>query len=103
MEKISWTEKKSNEEVLQMVGEKMTLVNAIVCRKKNWIGHILRHDGLLREVIEGKMDGKRQRGRPRIGMLEELKEGSFAQMKRRAEDRCSWSCWKPRTCRETEH
>ena len=103
MEKISWTAKKTNEEVLQVVDEERTLVNTIVKRKKNWIGHILRHDGLLREVIEGKMEGKKPRGRPRMGMLEELKEGSFAKMKRRAEDRERWSCWVPRTCLRTEH
>jgi hypothetical protein len=35
-------------------------------RKKNWIGHILRRDGLLKEVIEGRMEKKRIRGRPRL-------------------------------------
>ena len=40
--------------------------------------------------MEGKMVGKRPRGRPRIGMLEELKEGSFEKMKRRAENREEW-------------
>jgi hypothetical protein len=98
MEKISWTAKKTNQEVLQIVGEKETLVNTIVKRKKNWIGHILRHDGLMKEVIEGKMEGKKPRGQPRMGMLQELKEGSFEQMKRKAEDRNQWSCWLPRTC-----
>ena len=38
------------------------------------------------EVIVGKMDGKRSNGRQRIGMLEELKEGSYQQMKRRAKN-----------------
>jgi hypothetical protein len=32
------------------------------------MGHILRGDGLLKEVIEGRMEGKRIRGRPRLGM-----------------------------------
>ena len=32
----------------------------------------------MKEVIEGKLDGKRARGRPRIGMLEELKKGSYS-------------------------
>jgi len=40
------------------------------------------------DITEGKMQGKtpRGRGRPRIGMLNELKEGSYGQIKRRAED-----------------
>jgi len=35
----------------------------IVRRKKNWIVHMLRGEGLLREVIEGRMG--RGGGRPR--------------------------------------
>jgi len=35
----------------------------IIIRKKNRIRHILRHEGLLRDVREGKMQGKRPRGR----------------------------------------
>jgi hypothetical protein len=79
------------------------LIDIIGRRKKNWMGHVLRGDGLLKEVIEGKMEGKRARGRPRLGMLEELKEGSYESMKRRANDRQMWRNWVPKTCREAEH
>ena len=103
MEKISWKEKKTNENVLEMVGETRKLVDVILERKKNWIGHVLRGDGLLKEVMEGRMEGRRPKGRPRIGMLEELKEGSYANMKRRAENRSGWRNWVLRTCREAEH
>jgi len=48
------------------------------------------------------MQGKRPRGRPRIGMSNELKDGSYGQMKRRAEDRGGWKCWIPETCHLTE-
>ena len=58
----------------------------------------MRGDGLLREVIEGKMDGKRPRGRSRIGMLEELKDDAYQQMKR-VENRSEWRCYMHRTCR----
>lgn len=98
MEKISWTERITNDEVLRLVGERRQMVDTIVKRKKNWIGHSLRHECLLREVIEGKMVGKRPRGRPRIGMLNELIEDSYGNMKRRAENRQEWRRWTPRTC-----
>ena len=52
MEKVSWTQRKTNEEILKMVGEKRRLVNMVVERKKRWIGHVLRGDGLMREVLE---------------------------------------------------
>ena len=39
------------------------MVETIVRRKKNWIGHIMRGDGLMKEVMGEKMEGKRGRGR----------------------------------------
>jgi len=43
IEKITWLEKVTNEQVLDHIGEKRTLINNILCRKANWIGHILRN------------------------------------------------------------
>ena len=103
MEKISWVDRKTNEEVLREVNEKRCIVDIIVKRKKNWIGHVVRGEGLLKWVLEGRMEGKRKRGRPRIGMLDELKEGSYVKMKRRAEDREKWKIWMPGTCRQAEN
>ena len=93
LEKISWTQKISNEEVLKKVEEKRGLMETIHQRKKNWIGHVLRGEGLLRDVLEGRMTGKRPRGRPRMGMISDLMEGSFEKMKRRAGSREEWRCW----------
>jgi hypothetical protein len=103
MEDIRWTEKITNEKVLQAVEEERQLVEAIVERKKKWIGQILRGEGLMRDVMEGKMEGKRGRGRKRIGMINELLEGSYGSMKRKAEDGERWRCWKPWTCKTAEN
>ena len=59
MENISWTERITNEEVLNIVEEKRCFLYTIRCRQKNWIGHILRGDSMLRKAIEGKMKGKK--------------------------------------------
>jgi len=37
LEKISWTEKISNEKVLEIVDEERQLMNMIRCRKKKWL------------------------------------------------------------------
>ena len=103
IENIKWTERITNETVLQRVGEKRELITTIIKRKKNWIGHVLRGGGLVRDVIEGRMEGKKPRGRRRFGMLEELKEGSYEKMKRRAQDRDAWRRWIPRTCLRAEN
>ena len=74
MEKISWTAHVSNEEVLSLVKEQRCLVHVIKQRQANWIGHVLRHDCLLKTVQEGKMEGKRTRGKPRRKMLDLVME-----------------------------
>jgi len=57
MEKISWTDRVRNEEVLLRVKEQRIIVHEISKRKANWIGHILRRNCLLQRVIEGKIIG----------------------------------------------
>ena len=56
--KISWTEHRSNQEVLDIRG----LINSFQQRQKNWLGHVLRGDSLLHTVLEGRMEGTRRRG-----------------------------------------
>ena len=51
MEKIKWSEKVTNEEVLDLIGEKRTFINDILRRKANWIGHIIRRNCLLHDAI----------------------------------------------------
>ena len=58
MEKISWTDHVRNEEVLLRVNEQRNIIHEIIKRKANRIGHILRTNCLLKQVIEGKI--KRQ-------------------------------------------
>ena len=53
MEKIKWSEKVTNEQVLERIGKKRTLLNNILSRKTNYIGYILRRNCLLHDVIEG--------------------------------------------------
>jgi hypothetical protein len=54
MEKIKWSEKVTNIQVLERIREKRTLLNNILRTKVNWIGHILRRNCLLHDAIEGQ-------------------------------------------------
>ena len=73
MEKISWTDRVKNEEVLPRVKEERNILHAIKQRKANWIGHILRRNCLLKHVIEGKIELNRRRGRRRQQLQDEVK------------------------------
>jgi hypothetical protein len=55
MERIRWTERVRNEEVLQRVKEERNILQTIKRRKNNWICHILRRKCLLKHVIKGKI------------------------------------------------
>ena len=78
MEEISWTDHVRNEEVLLRVNEQRNILHEIRKRKATGIGHILRRNCLLKQVIEGKMKGEmemtRRRGRRRRKLLYDLKE-----------------------------
>src|SRR6218665_491599 len=69
MEKGSWTEHKTNEEISETIGDERSLIRTIKPRQQKWIGHTLRGESLLKTVIEGKMLGSISRGRPRQMML----------------------------------
>jgi hypothetical protein len=70
-------------------------VHAIKRRKANWIGHILRRNCLLKYVIEGKLEWRKEmtgrRGRRRKQLLYDLKEKRrYWILKEKAQDRTLW-------------
>ena len=70
------------------VNEDRQILNSIWQRKHRWNDHVLRHDGLLHEITEGRMKGKPTRGRRRIQTLHDLADDDvFVAFKRAAEDR----------------
>jgi len=47
------------EEILQMVETEKEIMDTVRSRQKRWLGHILRHDSLLRITLEGQIQGKK--------------------------------------------
>ena len=72
--KLSWTEKMKNEEVLQRMNEKRKLINILKERKLKYFGHLIRLNNIYRTLLEGYIDGKRGRGRPRMSWYDNIKE-----------------------------
>jgi hypothetical protein len=91
MEKISWTDHVRNEEVLLRVSEQRNILHEIRKRKANWIGHILRRNCLLKEVIEGKIKGQIEVTRRRKKLLDDLGgRRGYPHLKEEALDRIKW-------------
>ena len=97
MEKISWTHRVRNAEVLQRIKAR-NILGTVNRWKANWIGHLLRRSCLLQGVIEGKIEGRIEvtgrRGKISKELLDNLKEQrGYCKLKEEALDRTLW-----RTC-----
>ncbi|XP_050431417.1 uncharacterized protein LOC126839986 [Adelges cooleyi] len=74
MEKINWTKRVTNEDVLTQVGETRSIIKAIKRRRWDMMGHVLRHDEELHHtIIEGAIEGRKPPGRPRNSYISQLK------------------------------
>src|SRR6266516_5845626 len=76
LKKIMWSDRISNDELLTIVNEERCLTETITKRKKNWIGHVLRGDGLLKDALEERMFEKKRTGQPRKGMISDIKKAT---------------------------
>ena len=74
MMKISWTERRSNESVLETIGGGRELLATIRKRQMAFLGHVIRADGLENLAVTGRIAGSRSRGRPRVKYLDRMKE-----------------------------
>ncbi|XP_069973546.1 uncharacterized protein [Penaeus vannamei] len=72
MKKISWIEKKTNKQVLEMVGEERNLLKTIRQGQLRFVGHITREDSIEKLSLEGRAEGCRSRGRQRQDFLQGL-------------------------------
>mgnify|MGYP006908191459 FL=1 len=60
-------------------------------RKRNWLGHWQRRNCLLKDALEGMVNGRRVRGRRRYQMIDDIKiYGSYEETKRKTENRKYW-------------
>uniref|UniRef100_H3B2Y3 Reverse transcriptase domain-containing protein n=1 Tax=Latimeria chalumnae TaxID=7897 RepID=H3B2Y3_LATCH len=72
--KIPWTVKLTNEEVLQRAHETRNLLTSVTSRKLQYFGHMMRRERLEKDVILGRVPGKRGRGRPKRCWLDDIKD-----------------------------
>ena len=74
MLKLSWTQRKTNKEVLEMASAERNMITTIRSRQMRFLGHIMRRGELEDLSITGKLNGKRPRGRPRFTYTEQIRK-----------------------------
>ena len=88
MEHVKWRQK--NAVVLERVGEGRIMLEPIRKRKRNWLGHWLRRNCLLKDTLEGMVNGKKVRGRRKYQIDNIKVNGLYEDAKRKAEERVEW-------------
>ena len=85
MERVKWTDKIKK---IKRVGESIIILELI---KKKWRGHWLERNWLLKDALEGMVNGKKVRSRRRYQMIDNIiVNGLYADTKRKAERRIEW-------------
>ena len=74
--RIRWKEKRTDKSILQELNTERELLKTILEKKLTVFDHICRSKrcSLMKEAIQGKVEGKRKRGRPRISYQGNIKE-----------------------------
>lgn len=78
VEKITWTHRVRNEEMLHRVIEERNILRTINIGKTKWTGYVLRRNCLLQHVAKGNIEGRigvmRRRRRKPKQLLDGLSE-----------------------------
>ena len=77
MRQIEWPEKVINEEILERIGQKRTILNNILRRKANRNGYIMRINCLLHDVIEEWITEGKGVGRRITQLLDNLRNRRY--------------------------
>ena len=93
--RIKWTDKRTNESILKELSVQRQLLIEIDKRRLRYVGHANRsqYTPLMTTVFQGKMDGKRRRGRPPVSYTGNLKEAcglGLQQIAQSSRDREGW-------------
>ena len=96
MLRVAWTEKRTNEHILEEIGHlrgDMTLRQRAARQKLMYFGHVMRADGLEKEMMLACGEGRRGRGRPRKRWMEEIHETmnmNLPELREATRDRNTW-------------
>ena len=74
MLRVSWTEKKTNESILMDIGQArgvLSLRQRAAKQKMVFFGHVMRANGMEKDMMLACGKGRRKRGRPRKKWMEE--------------------------------
>jgi len=97
MLRVSWTKKRTNESILMEIGHErgdMSLRQRAAKQKLMFYGHMMRANGMEKDMMLAYGEGKRKRDRPMKRWMEETLKMSgmnLAELRDAVEDRDLWT------------
>jgi len=58
---LKWTDRVTNDKVFQTANEEILLLKILKIRHYSWIGHVIRHNEFVVNILEGAISGGKKR------------------------------------------
>ena len=92
--RVPWTARRSNQSILKEIRPEYSLEGLMLKLKLQYFGHVMqRADSLEKNLMLGKIEGKRRRGRQRMRWLQgitDLTDTNLSKLREVVEDREAW-------------
>ena len=90
---VTYLDRKRNTEIIDIIQPKITLESRIVKAALSFIGHVVRSDMMELQMMLGRMEGRRGRGRPHCSRLDNIQKylsNDIMNLRLDARDRAGW-------------